>query len=379
MKKMVTIILFGFGAVLLGCLSQKFKVPVTQNCNTVTKKKYQFFSVVYLAFSFFLLAVPCFLCNEGTDFPIYVYLYKTWTLADLKSLKFEPGFVLLCLILRFIFKNAYIGLGIIKVISLFFVYKSLYMLRNRINLGLSILSYVVLLYIYNYHLLRMALAIGIVFLALAYEVCGRSKVTIALMITSLFIHYTSSIVLLTYLFYIIIGKKIGIAKVTLLSVVLTFLYASIIPLVQNLVLSVAVFEKYTTYLKSATVDIGGVQIVLFIPIAYILIKSYKEGKNDKFYALNVLFGLMLFFSGSLGYAIPVAGRTAYYFFWYAVIFFGATPLVRDKYVYVVNKVRINSTTLVALLYLTLQVVITYFLNDAFLSNGLTQYTLWWDK
>ena len=252
------------------------------------------------------------------------------------------------------------------------------MIRDRVNLGFSIFSYVILLYIFNFHLLRMSLAVGIVFLALSYELLEKSKKALILMFIAVLMHYTAIIVLLTFFTYKIMGKEIKVRKIAILSVALMIIYSSIIPIVQSLVSSFNAFSKYTTYLNKAQTDIGIVQIVMFVPIAYILIKTYKERKNDKFYALNMLFGIMLFFSGSLGYVIPVAGRTTYYFFWFAVAFFGATPLIKDKYVFSFGKKRINSTTMVAIVYLVLQAGVTYILTDAFVSNGLTQYTLWWN-
>lgn len=379
MIKTIIIICSSFLSVLFAFLSQKIPVSVPESNNSLINNQYSLFSNFYFTLSFLSLAIPCFLCGEGTDLYIYVQLYENWTLADLKYLNFEAGYIILNVLLHFFIKNAYIGLGIIKVLSLLLVYISLYKLKDRLNLGLSILSYVVLLYIYNFHLLRMSLSIGIVFLALAYELCGKTKTAITLTIVSVLFHYSSVTVLLVLSVYVLFRRRASIAKLSVFLVVLMLVYINIVTIAQNLVSSISAFGKYETYLNKVTPDIGVIQIIMFIPIVYILINCYKYGKTDKFYVLNMLFGIMLFFSGSLGYIIPVAGRMSYYFLWFSVTFFGATSLIDDRYIFKLGKIRVNSITVAAVIYLVLQSVVTFVFTKSFVSNGLTQYTLWWNK
>lgn len=374
---MTIIILSGILSIIWASLSQKNKTLALADCSNVTINKYQKFTVAYYVMSFLSLAIPCFVCGTGTDMPVYIDIYENASLNTINDSKFEPGYILLNIILRFFFKNAYIGLGVIKVVSLFLIYKSLYMLRDRVHIGFSIASYVVLLYIFNYHLLRICLAVGMVFLALSYEMCGKTKRSFVLLASTIFIHYSSLIVLITFIAYKILGREMRPLKIVILSLLLMIIYTSIVPIVSSVLTSVTRFDKYSTYFNQATTDSGKIQLILFVPIAYILLIAYRYGKRDKFYILNFLFGLMLYFAGSLGYIFPVAGRTTYYFFWFAVAFFGATPLLRDKIVFVAGKVRINSTSVVAVVYLILQGIISYFLTNSFVSNGLTQFIPWW--
>ncbi len=376
---MLIIIFFSFLAVFFAFFSQKGKVVSTDVGYKVTAYKYEEFSNVYFVISFLLLALPCFFCGEGKDMFVYVQLYNSWSFADLKDFSFEPGYILLNLFLRFFFKNAYFALGIIKVLSIFLVYMSLYLLRDRLNVGFSVLSYVILLYIFNFHLLRMSLALGVIFIAMTCELIGKSKRALLGMAVAFFFHYTSLIVLLAYCIYKLFGKKITFAKISFLAAVLVLLYINIVPLLNYLVPIIKLFNKYETYLDSANSYVGIVQFLLFIPIAYILVMLYKNGSQDKFYILNTIFGIMLFFSGSLGYLLPVISRTVYYFFYCVMTLSASTQLVNDKYVFVAGKLRINSVTVFSILYLLMQTVISYVLNDAFSSNGLTQYTLWWNK
>ncbi len=375
---MTIIILSGILSIILAFLSQKNKTLALADCSNVTINKYQKFIVAYYVMSFLSLAVPCFMCGTGTDMPVYIDIYDNASLTTIMDSKFEPGYILMNIFLRFFFKDAYIGLGVIKILSLFLIYKSLYMLRDRVHIGFSVASYVVLLYIFNYHLLRICLAVGMVFLALSYEMCGKTKRSFVLLALTFLVHYSSLIVLLTFIAYKILGQEMRPLKIAILSLCLFIIYTSIVPIVSNLLSSVTKFDKYSTYFNKATSDSGKIQLVLFIPIAYILLTAYRYGKRDKFYVLNFLFGLMLYFAGSLGYIFPVAGRTTYYFFWFAVTFFGATPLLRDKIVFVAGKVRVNSTSVVAVVYLILQGIISYLLTNSFVSNGLTQFIPWWE-
>lgn len=375
---MVVVILFGFLAVVFAHLSQKTKVPVADAGDGVVTYKYKEFSRGLFLISFLLLAVPCFLCGTGTDVKVYVRLYDSCSFGDLTGSIFEAGYIVSNILLKVFFKNAYVGLGIIKVLSIFLVYRSLYMLRDRLDLGISVLSYVILLYVFNFHLLRMMLALGMVFLALSCEVLGEHKKAVAWIVFALFFHYTAAIVLLAYVVYKWMGDKITAGKLIIFSLALVLAFSFIVPILQLLISAYEPFKKYAVYIKGANEDLGIVQFVLFIPIVFILKITYDRGSKDRFYVLSTVFAIMLFFAGSLGYMIPVVSRMAYYFFWFAMVYFAATPLVDDKYIIVWGKKRVNSTTFAAILYLMMQVGVNYVLNDAFVSNGLTQYTFWWN-
>lgn len=375
---MVTVILFGFLAVAFAHLSQKTKVPVTDGGDDIVSHKYKKFSNGLFFISFLSLAVPCFLCGTGTDMRIYVQIYDNCSFGWLTDSIFEVGYLLLNILLKVFFENAYVGLGIIKVLSIFLIYRSLYLLKDRLVLGVSVLSYVVLLYIFNFHLLRMMLALGMAFLALSYELLGRHKRAVAWIVFAIPFHYTAAIVLLAYAVYKWMRKKITVTKLAILVLVLALLYMFIVPILETIISLNPPFKKYAVYIRGANEDLGLVQAVLFIPIVFILKITYDRGSKDRFYILSAVCGIMLFFTGSLGYMIPVVSRMAYYFYWFAVVYFAATPLVDDKYIIVVGDKRINSTTVAAIAYLVMQVGVNYVLNDVFASNGLTQYAFWWN-
>lgn len=375
---MAVVVLFGILAVIFAFLSQKKKVAAADTGGGVTTHRYEQFSNVYFMISFLLLAVPCFFCGTGTDMQIYVPLYESSTLSDVISSKYEPGYVLLTVLLKVFINDPYVGLGLIKVASLYMVYKSFYMLRDRVQLGFAVLSYVVLLYIFNYHLLRMMLALGLVFLALSYEMMGESKKSLSLIAAAFFFHYTSAIVLLAYVIYRWLKKEMTFVKLMVLSVVLVSVYLFAVPILRSIIASYESFGKYQTYLKDAVTDRGLAQIVLFLPILFILKVTYDRNTKDGLYVISLVFGVMLFFTGSLGYQIPVVSRMTYYFTWIAMVYFAVTPLIDDKYILVAGSWRMNSTTAASIIYLVLQCVIMYVLNDSFASNGLAQYTVWWE-
>ena len=375
---MAVVVLFGILAVIFAFLSQKKKVAAADTGGEVTTHRYEQFSNVYFMISFLLLAVPCFFCGTGMDMQIYVPLYESSTLSEVISSKYEPGYMLLTVLLKVFIKDPYVGLGLIKVASLYMVYKSFYMLRDRVQLGFTVLSYVVLLYIFNYHLLRMMLALGLVFLALSYEMMGKSKKSLSLIAVAFFFHYTSAIVLLAYVIYRWLKKEMTFVKLTGLLVVLVSVYLFAVPILRSIIASYESFGKYQTYLKDAVTDRGLAQIVLFLPILFILKVTYDRNTKDGLYVISLVFGVMLFFTGSLGYQIPVVSRMTYYFTWIAMVYFAVTPLIDDKYILVAGSWRMNSTTAASIIYLVLQCVIMYVLNDSFASNGLTQYTVWWE-
>ena len=371
-------IVFGFLAVVCAHLSQKTKIPVADAGAGVVAYRYKEFSKVSFFISFLLLAVPCFLCGTGTDMKVYARLFDSWSVEDLTDSIFESGYIILNILLKAIVGNAYVGVGIIKVLSIFLVYRSLYLLKDRLNLGIAVGSYVVLLYIFNYHLLRILLALGMVFLALSYELLGRSKRAVAWIVFAMLFHFSTIVVLLAYIVYRWMGDKITVTKLAIFSLVLVLTYIFSVSILKMLVSSFEPFKKYSLYIRGANEDLGIVQTILFIPILVTLKITYERGSKDKLYVLSAVAGIMLFFTGSLGYLLPVVSRSAYYFYWFAVVYFAATPLIQDKYIIVLGKRRANLTTVVAIVYLVMQAGINYVLNDAFMSNGLTQYAFWWN-
>lgn len=341
------------------------------------KLEYTSFRKYYFFLSFIILASVCFFCKSGVDIKNYVEFYNSWTIDDFADLSFEIGDRVLFVFLHSFISDPYIGLGVIKVISIGLVYKALYIMRKQIHIGLAIFSYIALLYMFNFHLLRMMLALGIVFLAFALEVEGKSKKCVCLLALAFLFHYSSILVLMIYLLYKILGNKLSLPKLIVLMIVFLLVYGNLQRIVGYLTSSLQVFGKYDRYTSETTSGTGIVQIVLFIPVIYILMQGYRESKDDIIYRIGLFLGLMTFFSGSMGYIFPVISRTVYYFYFFFVSYCSSTPLKMYDKRFVLGQWSINFSTVCLILDIFLRAYIYYIMGDGFVSNGLQEYLFIW--
>lgn len=373
----VIILLVLFWAILFAFLTQK-KQGCVAGCSA-DGLAHMTFSMPLFLLSFALLGLMCFFCKSGFDMPTYMEFYSTWSFSDLSSASIEPGNKVLFIFLRMFIKNPYVGIGMVKLLSIGMVYIALYLIRDRINIGLAITSYVLLLYIFNFHLIRMMLALGIVFLAFAKEITGKSMQCFIFLLVAFAFHYSSIIVLFAYMCYMISRKNFTVLKTVLVIGLMAVFYVNIEKIVGGLVSNVGLFQKYASYSGASVGSFGFAQIILFVPTLIILIRGYCEDKDKNFYKLSFFLGIMTFFAGSLGYVYKVVGRTVYYFYFFFISYGAATPLMKNDIVLRCGKLRINLSTFALLLYLAMQFYICYINGRYFVTNGLTEYIFIWES
>lgn len=368
MKILVTALLIM--AILFAKSAQKNRVTTGREPDIYGK--YEQFQMLPFIMSFCILAGVCFFCKSGTDMPVYAEFYSSWRLSDLADLRFELGDKLLFILLHVFIKDPYIGLGVIKVLSIALVYKTLYVLRDKIQIGLAVLAYVALLYVFNFHLIRMMIALSLVFLGLAYELIGRRRKCIVLLVAAIFFHYTSCVVLIVYIGYLLFSRKFSVGKILILVVAILFVASNAVQIVSALT-KISFFSKYTVYDTVSSEGSGIVQIVLFIPIALILLKNYRSEKDTAFYQLAFFCGIMTYFIESMGYVFSTIGRLAYYFYFFFIVYGAATPLKRNDILLAWGTFRINASTVLIYTVLLLRVYVYFVAGNALRSNGLLQY------
>lgn len=358
-------------AVLFARLSQK---EVVWDKKQYIYGRYKEFFLIPFLLSFCILAGLCFFCKSGTDMSVYVNFYCAWTVADFSDPQFEIGDRILFVFLHSLIKNPYVGLGIVKIFSIALVYRAIYLLRNKIKVSLAVSAYIALLYIFNFHLIRMMIAIGLVFLALTYELIKKRGKCIILLIIAILFHYTSCIVFFVYLIYLLFLRRFSIWKIVIVSLAFVLGYINVTQIVSGLT-ETDVFSKYTTYAISSRSGSGIVQIVLFIPVALILLKGYRFEKEMPFYQMAFLCGVMTFYMGSMGYIYAVIGRLVYYFYFFFVIYGAAMPLKKNDIFLVCGTLKINVSTILVYVSLLLNIYIYYVVGDGLASNGLVQYSM----
>lgn len=366
-----------FVAVSLAALAQQRKKTMVESASGVSYCYTIYYKWLFYL-SFLVLAVTLFLTKSGTDIPVYANYYETWTLKDLRDLHFEPGAKILFIFLHWIIPDPYVGLGVIKVITLALFYRCLYLQRHKINLGLAILGYSVLLFIYSFQLLRMMLAVNITFLAVTYEMQGRSKKCIFLMLIALTFHYSSIAALFAYIIYRMLGKGVSKSKIIVVALLFVVAYVFAEKLIDSATSQFAVFAKYTAYSQNKGKQIGALQVILLLPVICILVGQYRYQNKNKEYLLAVIWGICVCFTGFLGYLYPVSSRSAYFFYYFFLFFAPSCVLRRERiYICISTHKKIPFSLMCLFIYLILQVIAMYVLNDSFESNGLEEYILLW--
>lgn len=363
-------------AVFFACISQRKRVPATHSNSNSIVIQYNYFNSYLFLISFFLLFILCFLSKTGDDIPAYVYYYSNWTWKDLLDFEVETGYKLLCLLLRIIFINPYVGIGVIKFISLALVFQSIYMLRDRLNVGFAVFAYVCILYVHAFHLLRIMIAVGLVYLAYAYIIKGKKKQGFILLLLSALFHYSSIIVFIAYIIYRIVGKVLTIKKLIIVSLVLLFIYFNVEILVKLGVSNLGILSKYSIYITNIESGSGLAQLILFLPILYIILTLNPTDKNDNMYILCSIIGIMSFFAGSLGYIFEVIGRSTYYFNYFTIIYCATMPVRKDKVYVNVGFTEFNIRTVLSFVYILLYLAFTYVIPGKSV-DIITEYEFFW--
>ncbi len=365
-------------ASLLGMMAQSQSIG--DKGVVVTSVKKESFSFPLFFLSFLILFLTVFFTKSGTDISVYVDFYNNWTWGDLNDFQIEPANKVLYLVIRSVIPNPYIGLGVVKFLNLLLVYYSIYLLKDKINVGVAIFAYGALLYVYSFHLLRMMTALGLMFVAFSFELCNKRWRCLICLALSVCFHYSAIVGIIGYGFYLffkLIRTNSWKVFVLIIVSVTWALFGTYI--IIFLVKTIPVLNKYESYIQQGAHQGSGImQYVWFIPVAYLLFRTYPKTKSI-FYELACVLGVMTFLVGQLGYSFAVIGRAVYYCYYFFVFYLGYI----DKNKEVISREKFVSyypftLTHIMVLYLVIKVLFDIVIGDMFVSNGLTEYLLIWD-
>lgn len=297
----------GFLSVIFAFLSQKHFY------NKEGKEIFVFRNIFYI-FSFLIAGIFAFIIADGNDFPQYSLIYQKSNWNSVKDLYIEPGYRILNLFLKSVIKNPNFGLGIIKLFTVALVYRSLYLLRKKINLGFAIMAYISLFYFEGLNLIRIYLAGAILLRGFCGYLENKKiyKYLIAVII-AISIHYTAIIglyfILLINCYYnSIIKKQFNRFRIlNFLNILLTISVPIILPI---LIYKISFLYKYANYLGNTT--IGITQILYFIIPLIIGWQIYKYS-NEQHKEILLIFSIFSFAIALLGYNIGILTRMLFYF------------------------------------------------------------------
>ncbi len=294
---------------VLGLLSQKVVITLDGSCKMKVRRLPYFLATAILV---------CFAAAyaSGADYAQYIEIYMASTWSSLADPQIEFGYRIINIALKAIFPNAEVGVAVIKALSVLLTCIAIYKLRTRINLGISLFSYVALSYLISLNLIRIYFAASIILFGIAFLYMAKkhniAKLVISILLATT-VHYTAiSVIVLPII--LILKKHIPSQdrnknKVILILIVIFVIAALyIIPV---LVENISILNKYLPYMNaSGSIGIG--QIVFFtVPLYWLIIcrkKSDRCGWNIAYIIILLSFAI-----GLLGYRIGMLSRLSAFF------------------------------------------------------------------
>ncbi len=258
--------------------------------------------------------------NVGSDLETYLKIYSSATFSNgwIYGAGVETGYRVLNAILHNVIKNEYIGVSIIKSIQIILVFVSIWMLRDRIHIGYSVMAYMALFYFETFNLIRMSLAAGICMISVALLIKEKTIGSIVLALLAMSIHTSALIFFVVVIGCLIYQKsyqmKPLISMMVIVAVPVLVLFSG--QLISLIIESGYFMDRYSNY-TNTTSEVGVMQVVFYLPV-FMSLYSLKRLRHDKQY--RVLYDILFIFSicgfvvAMCGYMVGMLARAAVYFF-----------------------------------------------------------------
>lgn len=256
--------------------------------------------------------------NIGSDYDSYYSLISSMRLGWALSSP-EKIFNLFCYFCQNMIGNAHVVILIIKTVTLILFYVGFNKIKDEVNLGVSIFTYNILLYLQSFYLLQMTLSIAIIFLSMILINEHKRFWSIILLIVAGFVHSSAFILIPFYLLYFAFDlrkKKLSGTKILLtgiLFVIIMFVYMRIY---EYAIGNISAFMQYDQY---RNVSVGsGLGLTNYLVSAYLLYIAYLCYKNyEEFHIGKAIF---VFAFGALvislmGYRFAILSRLNKSFFY----------------------------------------------------------------
>lgn len=287
----------------------------------------------------------------------------------------ELGFQYYNVLIHYITDNSTLFVIISRTIMIVFVFRAIYLLRNKSIIWLSVLGFVAVIYFQMFSALRNSMAYSMSFLVYAY--CVKKKYILALLFALIGVSFHRSMILFVGpLFMYILTIKLSpkfflrlLIPLLIALVVVIYLYGTSI-LQYFLAFDDTLMNKYDGYFEGETTQ-GFMILVVYFPLLYVFY-NYKyliEQDRDLFY-LNIFISILGFAIALLAYQIGQLTRVAPYYAFPHLFYIG----------YYIHKVMIekHKKPNCIKLYLTFMSVywfyrFTAFISGLFYSNGLDRY------
>ena len=258
-----------------------------------------------------LTFVACF-TSVGVDRESYMHIFNNASWSNLFSTNQEFGFLLFAVIIKTIAPDPYIFLFVFAFLTIYFVYRGLWYLKEKISLGLGILIFSSQYYLQSFNLMRIYFAAALLIFG-AHLIFEKRYVRYYLVLFIGFMfHYSVIFAIVAFSLYLIFRKlNVAFSVKLFVGVVVVFTVLALVKPLASLALSMqglSMMERYATYLSSISfTSIGFGWIFNLIPFALCIYLSTKL-KDSSTRDLVLAYAMIQTIISILAYSIQVIGR-----------------------------------------------------------------------
>lgn len=243
----------------------------------------------------------------GTDLGSYESHFYEINLGNIFDFSIDKGYSLFVALLKYCsltnFK-AYLFVESLLYNSLFLF--TIYRYRKNIDIFLSILAYVTLLYYTGFNILRIVLASSIVFYASKYLLSNKQNLYLVLVLIASTIHLSALFAILPII--IVKWSKSSFVKATLLCFLFGFVIYYVISKIDFLIPFLS--DRYLSYMEDISVNntIGLGTLLMNLPYFIAIYILYKQNYNRSILLIMYAISICSFLFSLLGYYSSIFSR-----------------------------------------------------------------------
>ena len=238
-----------------------------------SKKKVRGFYAIPFVLSFVTSWFFYAFNDVGNDYEEYCFVFDMVDFSTYNSLWIEPGYALLNAFIKLFTPNSVIGIAIIKTIISVLVFIVIYDFRKHIDISVSVLAYMSLMYLDSFCMIRIHLAAAIILFALdIYINRDWTILPLVMYFVACTIHYSAVTLLPVIAAYVACNKSVFNTKlIVVFAVGLIVLNNFAIPLMESILASISFLMKYNEKYGEITMQGSGLmQYVYHLPVVLLL-------------------------------------------------------------------------------------------------------------
>lgn len=244
----------------------------------------------------------------GTDYVIYQKVFKQVLNASKITKKSEMGYIILNKIVAFFTPNFQVLLFIIALMTIGFVFCTIYRKKDKINVPFAVFGYMMLFYQMSFNISRQLLAAAILMFATKYLEKNDKKKYFIFNVLAISIHSVAIIGLpLTFLFDFLTEEKYNKKRTIFYFLMLCIVICNsfILLPIFKLVPSLYYYKKYISF-SFQGLGIGIFRYIVLLLLPQFFIKKTMDKDINLYYAISIL-GFILwmnsYFSDYIAYRI----------------------------------------------------------------------------